>query len=72
MDKDYELLDPRIIHTTRELNLYVLEAKERAGAIGISLAQMLGIEEAPMGKIAQKCVKRGPLVTRFYPSNAHV
>jgi hypothetical protein len=63
MDKDYELLDPRIIHAARELNISVSKAKEQADAIGISLSQMLDIKEAPKGEIVWQYVIRGPLVS---------
>jgi hypothetical protein len=63
MDKYYELLDPRIIHAARELSMSVSQAKEQADTICISLAQILGIEEAPKGEISRQYVIRGPLVS---------
>ncbi len=60
-DKDY---DPRIINAARELNISVSEAKERAAAMGMSVAELLGFEEAPMGEIVRQYVKREPLVSR--------
>jgi hypothetical protein len=35
MDKDYELLDPRIINAAKELNMTGSQAKEAAAAIGV-------------------------------------
>ena len=61
MDKDY---DPRIINAAREFGISVSEAKERAAAIGMSVAELLGVEEAPMGEIARQYVKGEPLVSR--------
>ena len=61
MDKDYDL---RIINAAREFGISVSEAKERAAAIGMSVAQLLGVEEAPMCEIARQYVKREPLVSR--------
>ena len=60
-DKDY---DPRIINAARELNMSVSEANERAAAMGLSVAELLGIEEVPMGEIVRQYVKREPLVSR--------
>ena len=64
MDKDFELLDPRAINAARELGITVAEAKENATAIGMSLGQMLGYEEAPKAEIARKYAKGQPLVSR--------
>ena len=64
MDKDFELLDPRAINAARELGITVAEAKENATAIGLSLGQMLGYEEAPKAEIARKYAKGQPLVSR--------
>ena len=53
MDKDWELLDPRYVNAAREQGVTVQEAKERAVAAGISLAQMLGLDDTPMDPLAQ-------------------
>ena len=63
MDKDWELLDPRFVNAAREQGVTVQEAKESATSVGISLAQMLGLDDTPMGPLARKYVKREPLVT---------
>jgi hypothetical protein len=52
MDKDYELLDPIIIQAARGLNMSVLQAKETAAEMGLSLRQMFGIGEVPRAKIS--------------------
>ena len=64
MDKDFELLDPRAINAARELGLTVAQAKENATAMGITLGQLLGYEEAPKAEIAQKYATRKPLISR--------
>ena len=73
MDKDWELLDPRYVNAAREQGVTVQEAKERAVAAGISLAQMLGLDDTPMGPLARLYVRRQPLVTpeeeRSLPTN---
>jgi hypothetical protein len=63
MDKDYKLLDPRIIDAARALNMSISQAKEATAAMSLSLLQILGIEEAPKGKIALQYVLRGPLIS---------
>jgi hypothetical protein len=62
MDNDYELLDPRVIVAARARNMSVLQAKEAAAAINLSL-QMLDIEEAPKGQIALQFFLRVPLIS---------
>jgi hypothetical protein len=42
--------------------MYVLQAKETAGGMGLSLCQMFGIEEVPRGEISLQYVLRGPLI----------
>jgi hypothetical protein len=64
MDKDFELLDPRAINAAREQGITVAQAKENATAMGMSLGQLLGYEEAPKGEIARKYAKGKPLVSR--------
>lgn len=64
MDKDFELLDPRAINAAREQGITVAQAKENATAMGMSLGQLLGYEEAPKCEIARKYVKGKPLVSR--------
>jgi hypothetical protein len=63
MDKDHELLDPRVIAAARALGMTVMQAKETAAEMNLSLLAMLGIEEAPMGQILQKYVLGGPLIS---------
>ena len=64
MDKDFQLLDPRAINAARQLGMTVAQAKENADAMGMSLGQMFGYEEVPMGEIAREYVKGQPLVSR--------
>ena len=64
MDKDFQLLDPRAINAARQLGITVAQAKENADAMGMSLGQLFGYEEVPMGEIARKYVKGQPLVSR--------
>jgi hypothetical protein len=63
MDKDRELLDPRVIAAARALGMTVMQAKETAAEMNLSLLAMLGIEEALMGQIVQKYVLGGPLIS---------
>jgi hypothetical protein len=62
MDKDTELLDPRVIAGARELGMTIAQAKETTAEMNISLRAMLGIEEAPKGHIVQNYVLGGPLI----------
>jgi hypothetical protein len=48
MDKDRELLDPRVIAAAGALGMTVMHAKETTTEMNISLLAMLGIEEVPM------------------------
>ena len=63
MDKDWELLDPRFVNAARVQGVTVQEAKESVAAAGLTLAQMLGIDDTPVGPPARKYVRREPLVT---------
>jgi hypothetical protein len=63
MDKDRELLDPRVIAAAGALGMTVMQAKEIAAKMNLSLLAMLGIEEAPMVQIVQKYVLGGPLIS---------
>jgi hypothetical protein len=63
MDKDRELLDPRVIVAAGALGMTVTQAKETAVGMKLSLLAMLGIEEAPMGQIVPKYVLGGPLIS---------
>jgi hypothetical protein len=63
MDKDRELLDPRVIAAAGALGMTVTQAKEAAVEMNLSLLAMLGIEEAPKGQIVQKYVLGGPLIS---------
>jgi hypothetical protein len=63
MDKDYELLDSRVIVAARAINMSISQAKEAAAAINLSILQMLDIEEAPKGQISLQYVLRGPLIS---------
>ena len=63
MDKDWELLDPRFVNAARVQGVTVQEAKESAAAAGLTLAQMLVIDDMPMGAPARKYVRPEPLVT---------
>jgi hypothetical protein len=63
MDKDHELLDPRVIAAAGALGMTIIQAKETAAEMNLSLLAMLGIEEAPMGQIVQKYVLGGPLIS---------
>jgi hypothetical protein len=62
MDKDRELLDPRVIAAAGALGMTVMKAKETAIGMNISLLAMLGHEEAPVGQIVEKYVLGGPLI----------
>jgi hypothetical protein len=63
MDKDRELLDPRVIAAAGALGMTVMKAKETANGMNLSLLAMLGIEEVPMGQIVPKYVLGGPLIS---------
>jgi hypothetical protein len=43
--------------------MYVMQAKETAAGMNISLRQMFGIEEVPTGQISLQYVLRGPLIS---------
>jgi hypothetical protein len=62
MDKDRELLDPRVIAAAGGLGMTVMKAKETAAGMNISLLAMLGLEEEPVGKIVEKYVLGRPLI----------
>jgi hypothetical protein len=62
MDKDWELWDPRVIAAAGALGMTIMQAKETATKMNLSLLVMLGIEEAPMGQIVQKYVLGAPLI----------
>jgi hypothetical protein len=59
MDKDRELLDPRVIAAAGALGITVMQATETVAKMNLSLLAMLGIEEAPTGQIVQKYVLWG-------------
>jgi hypothetical protein len=60
MDKDHELLDPRVIAAAAAaLGMTVMKAKEIEAGMNISLLAMLGLEEAPVGQIVEKYVLGG-------------
>jgi hypothetical protein len=59
MDKDRELLDPRVIAAAAALGMTVMKAKEIEARMNISLLAMLGLEEAPVGQIVEKYVLGG-------------
>jgi hypothetical protein len=63
MDKDNELLDPIIIQAAKGLNMSVMQAKDTAVGMGLSLHQMFGIEEVPRGEISLQYVLWGPLIS---------
>jgi hypothetical protein len=56
---DRELLDPRVVEAAKLLGVTVMEAKESAATLNISLVAMLGLEEAPMGEIVERYVMGG-------------
>jgi hypothetical protein len=62
MDKDRELLDPRVIAAAGALGMTVTQAKETTAGMNLSLLAMLGTEEAPVGQIVPKYVLGGPLI----------
>ena len=66
-------MDPRYVNAAREQGVTVQEAKERAVAAGITLAQILGLDDTPMGPLERLYVRRQPLVTpeeeRSLPTN---
>jgi hypothetical protein len=51
MDKDRELLDPRVIAAAGALGMTVMQDGETKAEMNLSLLAMLGIEEAPKGQI---------------------
>jgi hypothetical protein len=59
MDMDRELLDPRVIGAAGALGVTVMQAKETAARLNISLLALLGLEEAPVGQIVEKYVMGG-------------
>jgi hypothetical protein len=59
---DRELLDPRVVEAAKLMGETVMEAKESAAALNISLLAMLGLEEAPVGEIIERYVMGGPLI----------
>jgi hypothetical protein len=59
LDMDHELLDPRVIADVGALGMTVMRAKETAARLNISLLDMLGLEEAPVGQIVEKYVMGG-------------
>jgi hypothetical protein len=59
MDKDRELVDPRVRATTGALGMTLMKAKETTARMNLSLLAMLGIEEAPVGQIVPKYVLGG-------------
>jgi hypothetical protein len=59
MDKDCELLDPKVIAAAGALGMTIMQAKEAAAEMNLSLLAMLGIEKAPKGQIVQKYVLGG-------------
>jgi hypothetical protein len=63
MDKDRELLDPRVIAAAGALGMTVMKAKETAARMNLSLLAMLGTKEAPVGQIVPKYVLGGPLIS---------
>jgi hypothetical protein len=63
MDMDNELLDPIIIQAAKGLNMSVMQAKDTAVGMGLSLRQMFGIEEVPRGEISLQYVLWGPLIS---------
>jgi hypothetical protein len=56
---DRELLDPRVVEAAKLLGVTVMEAKESAAALNISLLAILGREEAPVGEIVERYVMGG-------------
>jgi hypothetical protein len=63
MDKDCELLDSRVIAAAGALGMTIMQAKEAAAEMNLSLLAILGIEEAPMGQIEQKYILGGALIS---------
>ena len=63
VNEDFELLDPRVVNAARVQGITVSEAKTNAIAMGMTLGQLLGLEEPPMGEIARNYVKGQPMVS---------
>jgi hypothetical protein len=51
---DRELLDPRVVGATKLMGVTIMEAKETAAALNISLLAMLCLEEASVGEIVER------------------
>jgi hypothetical protein len=62
MDKDHELLDPRVIAAAAALDMTVMKAKETAAGMGIPLLALLGLEEASVGQLVERYVLGEPLI----------
>jgi hypothetical protein len=58
-DMHRELLDPRVVGAAKLMGVTVMEAKETAATLNISLLAMLGLEEAPVGEIVERYVMGG-------------
>jgi hypothetical protein len=56
---DRELLDPRVVEAAKLMGVTVMEAKESAATLNISLLAMLGLEETPVGEIVERYVMGG-------------